>query len=292
MALLSIITPTYNRASYLPRCYESLQSQTVMDFEWILVDDGSTDNTAEVASAFQTDLFPVQILRKKNGGKHTALNAAHPYIHGDYVMILDSDDYLSADAVEEVLRSWKQFEQDRSVGMLVFLKGSDAEKPVCTVQDYMTPVDILRYRRMPISGSDCCEVIRTELFLQFPFPEFPGEKFIGECALWNQVGKLYKCVYINSIVYICKYLDDGLTKSGRSMRIRNPKGGMYTSNLRMDRKNYFIQRIKYGILFSCYGCFAQENIKMQIHESDYPVLTAFCFPLGFLLFLLWKKRYA
>ena len=164
MVRLTIITPTYNRAHTIFRCYESLLRQSNTEFEWIVVDDGSTDETQELFSTFNTDRFPVIKLHKANGGKHTALNAAHPHIHGEYVLILDSDDYLVKTAVEEVLKAWERFDNDESVGIVTFLKGISEDQPVCTVADYDTPVDIMRYRRQKHYGSDCCEVIRTELF--------------------------------------------------------------------------------------------------------------------------------
>ncbi len=275
----------------LPRCYESLCRQTCKDFEWIVVDDGSSDETQSVVAGFGRDSFPLISVYKENGGKHTALNAAHPYIRGDYVLILDSDDYLTETAVEEVLAAWERYKDNMSVGMLTFLKGTGKDQPVCTVVDYDTPVDILRYRRQSHSGADCCEVIRAKLFLEFPFPVYEGEKFLSECALWNRVGQHHKCVYIDSVIYICQYLEGGLTKSGRSMRIRNPRGGMFTSNLRMDRRNYAGQRWKYGLLYTCYGFFAHKGISEQLKEADYPLMTAACLPCGFVLYLLWKRKY-
>ncbi len=291
MAKLTIITPTYNRAHTLPRCFESLLRQTCRDFEWIIVDDGSTDDTQSVVSGFITDAFPIVSVRKENGGKHTALNAAHPHIRGDYVLILDSDDYLTDTAVEEVLAAWERYRDNASVGMLTFLKGTAKDQPVCTAAEYDAPVEILRYRRQSVSGNDCCEVIPAELFKMYPFPVYEGERFVSECALWNRVGQHHKCVYIDSVIYICEYLEGGLTKSGRSMRIRNPLGGMFTSNLRMDRRNYAGQRWKYGLLYTCYGCFAHKGPVQQMKETDYPVLAAACLPFGFALYLLWKHRY-
>ena len=291
MAKLTIVTPTFNRAHTLPRCYDSLLKQTCWDFEWIIVDDGSTDNTQDVISGFDTDLFQVIKIRKEKGGKHTALNASHPYIHGDYVLILDSDDYLTDTAVNEVLSGWSVYREEMTVGILAFLKGTSESEPVCTVADYETPVEVLRYRRQSRIGNDCCGVIRTEIFLKYPFPVYEGEKFISECALWNRAGRDYKCVYIDSVIYLCEYMEDGLTRSGRSMRIRNPKGGMYTSNLRMDRRNYFGQRCKYALLYTCYGHFAHKGFRQQMKETDYPILAAVCYPFGLLLYLLWNHKY-
>lgn len=292
MTLLSVITPSYNRAHTLSRCYDSLKRQSSKAFEWIIVDDGSTDETQKAISSFSDDAFPIFRILKENGGKHTALNAAHPYIHGDYVLILDSDDYLTDTAVSEVLTAWKRYDGNKQVGILTFLKGDPSGEPVCTAEDYDTPVDVLRYRRKSRTGSDCCEVIRSELFKKYPFPVFEGEKFISECALWNRVGRDHKCVYIDSVIYICEYLQDGLTRSGRSMRLKNPRGGMFTSNLRMDRRNYLGQRWKYGILFTCYGRFANKGLRQQLKETDHPALAAACYPFGSMLSLLWKRKYA
>ena len=292
LPMLSIVTPSYNRAHLLPACYRSLCSQTNMDFEWIIVDDGSTDNTSEVVSAFSRDQFSIVYVKKGNGGKHTALNASHPHIHGKYVLILDSDDYLSDDAVAAVCRSWEIHKDNPEMGLVVFLKGHSEDKPVCTVRDFDVPVDILRYRRISFTGSDCCEVIRTELFLKYPFPVFKGEWFLSEGALWCRVALTHKCVYINKVIYLCEYLEDGLTKSGKAMRIRNPLGGMYSSELCMQRKNYLLQRIKKGLLYCCYGFFAGKKARDILKEAKYKLLTALCLVPGYIIYRYWKKKYS
>ena len=289
MPTLTIITPTYNRATYLGRCFQSLQAQSCHDFEWILVDDGSTDQTADVVKAFQTEQFRIQFLRKENGGKHTALNAAHPYITGRYVLILDSDDVLTSSAVQTVLDAWAEFDQNPEIGIVTFLKGTDESHPVCEVADYGVPVDIMRYPRIRHIRTDCCEVIRTELFKKYPFPVFEGERFLSESVLWDQVSFTHKCVYQPEVIYLCEYLEGGLTKSGRALRLRNPRGGMFTSNLRMDRKNSLKGRIKNGLLYTCYGMTAGIHCKDSIRSSRAPLLAAFCAPAGHFLSHYWKK---
>lgn len=291
MAFLSIVTPVYNRASLLRACYRSLRQQTCFDFEWIIVDDGSVDAPEREVSGFSEDLFPIHFIQKENGGKHTALNAAHPHIHGKYVLILDSDDYLTENAVEQIKEAWEEYANNPQIGVVIFLRGSEKDAPLCTASDEYTPVDILRYRRNPIRSSDCCEVIRTELFLQYPFPVFPGERFVAECALWNRVAITHKCIYINEVIYICEYLAGGLTDSGRAMRIRSPRGGMYTSQLRMCKKNYFKQRIKYGLLYCCYGYFAGIGPGTLLKENPHKVLTSACMLPGYILYRKWKKEY-
>lgn len=289
---VSVITPVYNRAELLNKCFKSLVDQTNYDFEWIIIDDGSTDNSLEVARSFKAD-FPIKVVAKENGGKHTALNASHQYIEGKYVLILDSDDYLISTAVATVINDWSKYEEQDEVAMVVFLRGSDEDHPLCMAYpgDEGKQVDIIRYNRKTIISSDACEVIRTELFKKYPFPVFEGEKFIAEGALWSRVGFTHKCVYINKVIYICKYLEGGLTKSGKPMRVHNPNGGMYVSNLGMMKKNFLKSRIKNGLLYTCYGFFARKSIAEMYKQCCSKGLMCLCLPFGFAMYLLWKKKY-
>ena len=287
---LSIITPTYNRAALLPEAFRSLSEQTDPDFEWIVIDDGSTDGTEELVRSFHAD-FPILFQKQENGGKHTALNASHAFVRGSYVLILDSDDRLIPTAVEQVKAAWSRWQADSDIGIVTFLKGESEEKPTCMALDEGIPVDIMRYRRKCFSGQDCCEVIRSELFLRYPFPVFEGERFLSEGALWNRVSFTHQCVYVNSVIYLCEYQPGGLTKSGKKLRILNPHGGMYTANLNMHRKNFFSRRLKNGLLYSCYGFFAKESPLQILARSDHKLLAAGCMPFGWVLYQIWKRKY-
>lgn len=289
---ISVVTPVYNRAELLNKCFQSLLNQTSNDFEWIIIDDGSVDNTLSVAKSFVAP-FEIKVISKPNGGKHTALNASHPYIHGDYVLILDSDDTLTPSAVDDVIDGWKHYCNQSEIGLVTFLRGIDETHPLCKAYDADEgkPVDITRYRRESIVSNDACEVIRNELFKKFPFPEFNGEKFVAEGALWDRVGLTHKCVYINKVIYICVYLEGGLTKSGKPLRVHNPNGGMYTSNLGMNKKNFMKLRIKNGLLYNCYSFFAKKSFKETFNQSNSKLLMCLCRPFGFALYLLWKKKY-
>lgn len=289
--LLSIVTPVYNRAELIKKCWKSLTCQIDKDFEWIVVDDGSTDGSADVIKSLPGAGFPVVLVEKENGGKHTALNASHSYVRGKYVLILDSDDRLVESAVQQIREGWASFENDQEIGIVIFLKGSAEDTPSCIADDERLPVDIMRYQRRCFHSSDCCEVIRTELYLKYPFPVFEGEHFISEGALWNRVSFTHKCVYINRVLYLAEYLEGGLTKSGKSLRIRNPQGGMYTANLNANKKNFFRRRIKNGLLFTCYGCFAGLSLTEMLKRTDHKLLMLCSLPAGWLLHLYWKRKY-
>lgn len=121
---LTILTPTYNRASYLQVLYQSLCRQTCRDFQWLVVDDGSSDATEALMQGFIAETkIRIDYKRKVNGGKHTALNYSQPYIKGRYLVIVDSDDYLTDDAVDRILTKWAKYAADETIAGLTFQRG-------------------------------------------------------------------------------------------------------------------------------------------------------------------------
>lgn len=293
MAVLTIITPTYNRANCLQKCWESLVLQTDYSFQWLIVDDGSTDNTPELIKDLKdrTTCFEFDCIVKSNGGKHTALNAAHSLIKGDYVLILDSDDTLTPNAVKRVLDAWAEFEDDKSVGRIIFLKGSSVDSPVCRVAHPGVPVDTIKEPRIGSIGRDCCDTFRTELFRKYKFPEFEGEKFIGEGAAFFPMELESLGVYYNEVIYLCSYLEDGLTKAGRGMRVRCPLGGMYNSKTYMHPRLPLKTRVKKGMLYSCYAKIAGVPFGKMLRENPYKFLTVATYLPGIALAAYWKRKH-
>lgn len=294
MIELSIITPTYNRADCLKSCWQSLCAQTRMGFQWLIVDDGSTDNTAAVVSELQvkTSGFSIDFIQKTNGGKHTALNYSHPYLRGEYVVVLDSDDTLTPNAVETILEKWAQFARNSEVGRIIFLKGFTVSEPICRVAHSGIPIDTLKEPRIGTVGRDCCDTFRTELFTKHRFPEFEGEKFIGEGAAFFPMELESKGVYFNEVLYLCSYREDGLTKAGRKMRIANPRGGMYNSKIYMNPRLPLKTRVKKGILYSCYANFADVAFCKLLRENPYKFLTLLTWLPGRLLAAYWRRKHA
>lgn len=275
---VTILTPSYNRANLLPRLYESLCNQTSKDFQWLIIDDGSTDNTKAVVDAFDANRVNVEYHEKVNGGKHTALNFSHPYIKGEVVCIVDSDDWLVDIAVEEIVKKKNSTTP---------LRDEFPDEP--TISNHID------FRVNAERRADCCEVIATEVFKEFPFPEFPGERFLGEGPLWNGAGFKYDTVYINEILYVCEYLEGGLTESGRKLRLLCPNGGMANSNSFYDadssRKVSDKIRRKEAMLFVCYGCQAKLNHAQIIDRANDKEYVKRCYLAGKLLHAYWKHKY-
>lgn len=291
MSALTIITPTYNRMDCLKNCWNSLKAQTCKDFQWLIIDDGSTDETENTVAAFIKDSpdMVIEYHSKPNGGKHTALNYSHPYIKGKYVAFLDSDDTFTEDAVEEILDAWKEYDHNDEVGQIIFLKGYSADQPICYVKNEKTVVDTLKEPRISVNGRDCCDTYRTELFVQYPFPEFDGEKFIGEGAAFLNIELNSKGVYFNKVIYLCEYRQDGLTKAGRAMRLKYANGGRYNSLIYMNPRLPFKTRLKKAVLYVAYS---EQAKKRMFKENPYKALTAAALLPGTLLKLYWNKKYS
>ncbi len=290
---VTVLTPAFNRADQLPKLYDSLTRQTCGDFEWLVVDDGSTDGTGELIGGYAAEgKLSISYLQKPNGGKHSALNYAHPYIQGELVWIVDSDDQLVDEAIETLLSDWEEYRHDPEIAGIVYLRGSDREHPL---RGFTYPGDRLvstsireqvNRRHVP----DASQVIRTDIFTQFSFPEFENERFLGESYIWNQIGYRYKTVYINKVLYICRYLPGGLTRSGRRLRIRCPKGGMANSKTYFDPRVSPKIRAKNAMLYVAYGKFDGMPLYRIIASGRDPYVTLFALP-GEALYLYWKKKY-
>ena len=294
MKNLSIITPTYNRVGLLPRCYDSLRSQTSSDFEWIIIDDGSTDGTKDLVNEWIGDperSVSITYYWKQNGGKHTALNASHPYIHGKYVLILDSDDYLMPNAVETVCNTWNDFYTDKQIGCISYYKSLENGTIVSKCIENRTISDHISYRVNRTSGGDQCETIRAEYFKEYKFPVYPGENFISEGLLWMYLGYKYKTVYCNECIYICEYMPGGISKSGRKLLIRNPKGMIELTKSFFDRRVSIKKRIKETWLYIVYSLCDKRPICEIISHSGQQILTISQLPVGFFLYLYWKHKY-
>ena len=293
---VTILTATYNRADCIGKLYESLKAQTVQDFQWLVIDDGSEDETEQLIGSFSPHSFRLDYVKKENGGKHTALNYSHRYIQGELCCIVDSDDWLLPEAIEEIIGRWKEFSRIDNVKLMTFLKGysgSDAvegsfpETPVIS--------NHLDFRINDNRPGDCCEVLLSDVLKEFPFPEFKGEKFMGEGYLWNNAGFKYDTVYINKVIYICEYLEGGLTKSGRRLRIKCPKGGMENCNSFFGsapgRRVNLKTLIKEAWLFICYGKFDHLKYKEIAAKCKKPELIKSNYIFGYMLYLYWNHKY-
>ena len=251
---ITILTPTYNRASLLPRLFDSLLRQTNKDFEWIVVDDGSTDDTREVVANLKEKCggaFPMGYVYKANGGKHMAINIGAERARGELLFIADSDDLLTDDALETVANSWHDISDDKSFAGIAGLDITMDTREVIgsgLPQEHIdcNAIDI-RYRHH-VTG-DMKEVFRTDVLREFPFPEFHGERFCPEQLVWFRIAHRYKLRYVNKPIYIAEYQPDGITAGITRARMRNPSASMLTYAELTECPVPFLVKVKAAINF-------------------------------------------
>ena len=216
--LVTVFTATYNRAYLLPRLYESLRRQRNTDFEWLIVDDASTDDTASVVGGFQSEQneFPIVYLWQEHGGKHRAVNKGLGAAKGEFFLMVDSDDYLTDNAIDLINKWTKTIEGDSSfcgvAGTKVFSDGRVIGDAL-PVDDYIDARN--RDRRKKHLMGDKSEVYKTECMRRHPFPEFENEFFLSEGYCWNAIdAEGLRLRWFNQPLQVCEYLEDGLSRSG------------------------------------------------------------------------------
>lgn len=290
--MITVLTPTFNRGGRLQSLWDSLQKQTVKDFEWLVVDDGSTDGTKDLITQLQEKSdFPIRYIYKNNGGKHTALNVGIQTICSELIFIVDSDDCVTDDAVESILKIHKKYRSQNNICGYAFLRAFPDGK----VNGKKFDVDekIGSYIDVRVNGDDTgadkAEVFKTHCLKEFPFPEYPNEKFLGEDLVWVRMARKYEMVHINKAIYVGNYLEGGLTNNRRKHNIASPVGCMHRAEEFMESDLKTRYRIKGGLQYIVYGRFAGVKVVDLIRKSRHKVLATVCIPGGLFLHSRWSK---
>lgn len=260
---LTVFTPTYNRAHLLDKLFSSLQKQTCYDFEWLIIDDGSTDETSSVVSAFQeTARFPVRFYRKENGGKHTAYNAALSEANGDWLVCVDSDDQLACNAVSCIIREMEKTPDIK--GTMAYKVDQKGELlgnrfPINVDSMYLYELGI-KYR----CTGDYLFALDTKVAKAHPFPEFLGEKFLPESVMWDGLDKSCRFSVVREGLMICEYQQDGYTQRYSSLMKQNPSGFCLYFLQRIDLQLSMKQRLIHAGKYWCFRWISKNrNLKYR-----------------------------
>ena len=224
--MITIFTPVYNRAYIISDLYQSLCKQTSMAFEWLVIDDGSTDNIKTVIQQFIDEAkIDIRFFSQPNGGKHRAINRGVSLARGSLFFIVDSDDYLENFAVERIILYAASINEDYIGGLCFRKKYYNTGKIVGTPFPKQTILsDSLMMSYKYTATGDKAEVFKTEVLSKYPFPEIDGENFVPEALIWNRLSLKYKLLFIDEGIYLFEYLDDGLTHNFKKNLKRNPIG--------------------------------------------------------------------
>ena len=259
MAFLSIVTPVYNRAEIIGKLFDSLERQTNKRFEWIVVDDGSTDDIDQKVEDMKKKSpdFDIVYLKKENGGKHTALNHAYPFIKGDHTLIVDSDDYIVENAVDIAYRMIASIADDAGFAGVSGNRGrKTADGKIEVLGRFPEGKNCIECTSMerPKYGlfGDKAEIFRTELLKKYPFPVFSGEKMIPESVVWNRIAlEGYRLKWFPDILIITEYLPDGLSGQGMERRCKNNiHGYLYDCKITANNEGFPYGSIYKGYVFS------------------------------------------
>ena len=220
---LTIFTPTYNRAEFLPRACEALRSQSCKDFVWLIIDDGSTDETARVVSELQNqdNGFPIQYYFKKNGGLHTGYNEAIAHAETELCMCIDSDDYITEDAVDFILQTWEKVKRQDCAGIVGQVMGVDGIRHGA-VKPFNSYINLNEYDVNNRWGGDRKLVVRTDLYRSVaPMPSFEGEKNFNPQYMHILISKDYVFYSVDQALCIVDYQSSGMSAGISQTALRN-----------------------------------------------------------------------
>ena len=283
--ILTIFTPAYNRAYSLPLGYEALCRQTCKDFVWLIIDDGSTDNTRElVESWMQRDNgFEIQYIYQENQGMHGAHNTAYKNIHTELNTCIDSDDYMPDDAVEKIVTFWNEYRSENVAGIMALDADVNGHIIGTKFPEGMTRTTLAGFYARGGKG-DKKLVYRTDVITRYPeYPIFPGEKYVSLGYKYELIDQDYELLTLNEPLVCVEYRADGSSLNMFRQYVRNPKGFAFIRKSSMQlaptAKRRFIEAVHYV---------SSSMIAKNSHfiaESPRPWLTLAACPLGLLLYV-------
>lgn len=293
MAALTVFTPAYNRAHTLPRTYESLLRQDCKDFVWLIVDDGSIDNTAELVKSWQErdNGFDIRYIYKPNGGMHTAHNTAYEAIDTELNVCIDSDDCLAEGAVKKILTKWMEVKDKGYAGLI----GLDADLNGTLIgrgfPEGLTETTLTGYYAAGGSG-DKKLVYRTDVMKRYPpYPVFEGEKYVALAYKYRLIDQDYQLAVLDEVLCNVEYQPDGSSGTMWKQYLRNPKGFAFWRKVCMQyptsKKRLFVDCVHYVS-----SCILGREVSF-IQQSPRKMMTFLALPLGFVLsiYILMKARH-
>lgn len=281
--IITVFTPTYNRASLLNRVYESLLHQSNSNFEWIVVDDGSTDSTETLVNDFiEQQKMPITYFKQENKGKHFAINKGVQLAKGAYLVILDSDDALTPNAIESILECVKIINEKPNIGGIVGRKIYFDQQLIGQLigKNIISNSLDIRYKQNIIG--DLAEIYTTEVLREFPFPEIENEKFCPEALIWNRIAQKYNLLFTDEMLYQVEYMQDGLTAKIVKIRMTSPIASMLCYSELASYRIPFIEKVKANINFWRFSF----NSNLDFMKKNQMVNTFFSligFPIGFIM---------
>ncbi|MEK3885893.1 glycosyltransferase family 2 protein [Bacillus sp. FSL K6-3431] len=294
MKLLTIFTPTFNRAFCLDNCYQSLLRQTSKDFVWLIVDDGSTDSTKQLVDEWlQEKKIEIRYIWQENVGMHGAHNTAYELIDTELNVCIDSDDYMPKDAVEKINHFWRKYGSEKVSGLIGLDANTNNEVIGTRLPEKLKSSTLFHlYNDHGITG-DKKLVFRSELTKQFRYPIFQNEKYVGLAYKYYMLDREYEMLLLNEVLCCVEYLQDGSSLNMFNQYRKNPKGFAFYRKELMKLPFADIT-YKYRQAIHYVSSSLLMNNKNFLKETPSKGLTIIAIPMGILLYfyILSKTRVA
>jgi glycosyltransferase involved in cell wall biosynthesis len=280
--MITLFTPVYNRARIIENLYNTICQQTFKDFEWLIVDDGSSDNISEVIGRFIAEgKIIIRFYSQKNGGKHRAINKGVSLANGELFFIVDSDDTITPDALEQLNKYYQQIkDNEKFAGVSGYRCLPGGEKVYNHPEQEILDCNNLEfgYKYNQIGGT--AEAYKTSILRQYPFPDIEGEKFCAESLIWNRIAQNYSLRFFNKSIYIWNYLPDGLTSASIRNRMKSPIYAMLNYLEQLDMDIPVKRKIKCAINYWRFFYCSQRNNIPHTRKRYF-----FLAPVGYLVHL-------
>ena len=295
--LITVFTATYNRGHLIQRIYQSLLRQKEYNFEWLVIDDGSQDQTEDLFNDWTSrdNPFEIRYYKQENRGLIRTLNRGIELARGEYFAKIDSDDYVVDDYTTNISKWVASIENSTSIyavsGVRVTPDGIPLKGKWPDIPRELGFVDATDLERAAYDlDADMCEAWRTDVLRNYPFPVWNSEKFAPEQIVFNQIAlDGYKIRWYPVAMSICEYQDDGLTKGSRKLEIQNPMGYamMYNHKLKYDIP--FAQKLRCAM--QCTALSIVGRNPQYIFQSNMPIATLAALVPGILLAIRRKRQY-
>ena len=290
MISLTVFTPAYNRAHTLGRTYESLCRQTCKGFKWLVIDDGSTDNTRELVEQWmlRDNGFEIKYVWKENGGLHTGYNKAIEMADTELIVCVDSDDFMPDDAVELIINTWRDKKEDGVAGII----GLDFLLDGKPIGDYFPKIEKCHRYELTYKFNhreDCKEVCRLSLLKEvYPQPTFVNEKNFNPSYMFKQIDLKYEWIVLNENLCFVDYQKDGMANAIYKQYLNSP------NSFAAQRINNLKMPIPFSCKFKQYVHLASSSIISRnlswLTKSPTPFWAIICLPLGALLTMYIKYK--
>ncbi len=284
---LTIFTPAYNRAHLLSRLYESIKKQSRDDIEWLIVDDGSADDTKSAVDGFITEnKVNIRYFYQENAGKPSAFNNGVSKALGELFFCVDSDDLLADGAVEAILDI--PLDNEKLAGILALKSDLDSKILSDRIPDALKISNMYRLINYYGCSGEFSLVFRTEILKAIPYPIVSGEKFITECVVYDKIDENYEMYLLDRVLTVCEYQQGGLSDDSYSVMLKNPTGYKIYYSQRIDMALSLKERIGYIIRYHAFKVMSRDTL--YNYRGKNQLLVSLLRPLGPIIAYYYKSK--